>query len=324
MHILSAYNRPFSVHLPGTRLAPLWVIEIPSATPSTMDERRPYFAYGSNLNAADLKTWSSSNGANFSSMEPICTAWLLDHSMAFHYFSRNRGGGAADVVQNGRGTAVPGVLFSLSDEGWSWMDKKEGSPRYYQRQVVFVITAAGDVVEAITYTVSPDMRRAEFVPPTAAYAQIVETGLTDYELPIEHLKFAIQNKCHESWISHVFVYGTLMSHHQRWAQLKPWSSGALQDGSVTGRLYDLGAYPGLRLDEQGLVHGELHRCDDLAGALAELDVIEGHNAFDPSEGLYIRTPVLVRTASGSVWAWTYIINAIPDHASVVPDGRWTS
>ena len=90
-----------------------------------MDERRPYFAYGSNLNAADLKAWSSSNGANFSSMEPICTAWLLDHSMAFHYFSRNRGGGAADVVQNGRGTVVPGVLFSLSEDGWSWMDKKE-------------------------------------------------------------------------------------------------------------------------------------------------------------------------------------------------------
>ena len=122
----------------------------------------------------------------------------------------------------------------------------------------------------------------------------------------------------------MFVYGTLMNHGQRWAQLEPWSSGPVRDGSVVGRLYDLGAYPGLRPDDQGVVHGELHRCDDLAGALGELDVIEGHNAFDPSEGLYIRAPVLVRTASGSVWAWTYIINAIPDHASVVPDGRWTS
>lgn len=289
-----------------------------------MDERRPYFAYGSNLNAADLKAWSSSNGANFSSMEPICTAWLLDHSMAFHYFSRNRGGGAADVVQNGRGTVVPGVLFSLSEDGWSWMDKKEGSPICYQRQVVFVITAAGDVVEAITYTVGPDKRRNELIPPTSAYAELVETGLLSYELPIEHLKSAIQNNAKKPWISHVFVYGTLMNHRQRWAQLKPWSSGAVQGGSVNGNLYDLGAYPGLRLDEQGTVHGELHRCDDLAGALEELDHIEGHDALHPGEGLYVRTPVLVHTASGSVWAWTYIINALPDHARAVPDGRWTS
>ena len=39
---------------------------------------------------------------------------------------------------------------------------KEGHPRYYERQPVFVLTSAGDVVEAITYVVVPERRTSHW------------------------------------------------------------------------------------------------------------------------------------------------------------------
>ena len=282
-----------------------------------------YFGYGSNLDRADWVRWCTKKGYDGPDLVPVEAAWLPGYSLRFHYRSTGRGGGAADVVPDETGTAVPGMLFSLSEEAWDLVDQKEGHPRYYERCPVRVVTASGAVVEAITYVVVANKKQPHLVPPTAAYEAIVRQGLVEYNLPIEHLKSAIGKFEAKSTLDHVFVYGTLMEGEQRWPQLHPWSSGA-QRGTVTGALYHLGAYPGMRLDEDGTVHGELHRCDDMANALAALDRIEGCDDEAPLAGLYLRLPVPVQVEGGVVWAWTYVINQLPPNAKRIEDGRWVA
>lgn len=288
-----------------------------------MNSETLYFGYGSNLDRADWVRWCTKKGYDAPDLVPVEAAWLPGYSLRFHYRSTGRGGGAADVVPDGTGTAVPGMLFSLSEEAWDLVDEKEGHPRYYERCPVRVLTASGAVVEAVTYVVVPNKKQPHLVPPTTAYEAIVRQGLEKYNLPIEHLKSAIENFESNSLLNHVFVYGTLMEGEQRWPQLRPWSSSA-QRGTVAGALYHLGAYPGLRLDEEGTVHGELHRCDDMANALAALDHIEGCDDEDPLAGLYLRLPVPVQVEGGAVWAWTYVTNQLPLHAKRIEDGRWVA
>ena len=151
-----------------------------------MNPERLYFGYGSNLDAEDWAAWCSTKAADPTSMVEVGPAWLLDHSLRFHYRSKGRGGGAADVVEDSRGTAVPGALFSLSEEGWKWMNRKEGHPKVYRQTPVHVITVGGEVVEAITYVVQPKHQRGELVVPTAAYAELIRKGLHKRKLPIEH------------------------------------------------------------------------------------------------------------------------------------------
>lgn len=289
-----------------------------------MEGERFYFGYGSNLNADDWATWCRVREADPASIECIGSAWLLDHSMKFHYHSTGRNGGAADVVKDVAGTTVPGAIFALSEEGWELMDKKEGHPRCYRRTPVSVVTDKGSVVDAITYTVVPNQQQTALVPPTPRYARLISEGLSEKNLPIEHLNQSIQNVDSKSRLQHVFVYGTLMRGEPRWPQLEPWSSSPVQQGMITGRLYNLGSFPGLRLDEIGTVHGEVHRCDNIEKALGILDQVEGHNAGFLREGLYVRVPVSVRTSEGTVWAWTYVINEAPHPSTRLQDGRWIS
>ena len=289
-----------------------------------MGEPTFYFGYGSNLDAEDWAAWCRARGADPTAMVEVCSAWLLDHSMRFHYRSKGRGGGAADVVQDARGTAVPGALFTLSEEGWNLMNRKEGHPNVYHQTPVQVITAQGEAVEAVTYVVQPAQQRSELVAPTQAYAALIRDGLVKRQLPIGHLKSSVEHLDAKSTIDHVFVYGTLMKGNERWPRMRPWSTEGPVIGSVRGRLYHLGHYPGLRLDEGGVVHGEVYRCEDIEGALGELDTVEGVDSVEPSAGLYLRVPVRVDTKSGTRWAWTYVINQLPSSAVPLDDGRWVA
>ena len=324
MHTLSAYNRPFPFIL-GKAIS-IWgpYFQIPLHDVNIMVSRRYYFAYGSNLSDADWHAWCEERGYDSTARTPVEPAWLPNYSMRFHYYSHGRGGGAADVVADGAGTAVPGMLFSLTEEGWAWMDQKEGHPRYYERQPVFVLTSAGDVVETITYVVVPQRRTSELVPPTTAYADVVKEGLQHYNLPIGHLKNAIGNFESKSALQHVFVYGTLMQGESRWSQLERWSCGPVHEGQISGRLFHLGRYPGMRPNEVGVVHGEVHRCNDIENCLGVLDSIEGVDDDDGSQGLYLRLPVPVKVGNDIIWAWSYVINRLPTGATPIDDGRWCS
>jgi gamma-glutamylcyclotransferase (GGCT)/AIG2-like uncharacterized protein YtfP len=85
------------------------------------------------------------------------------------------------------------------------------------------------------------------------------------------------------------------------------------EGTVRGRLVDLGRYPGL-VPGDGRVRGEIYRLDD-AELLPVLDREEGYN--------FVRQRTIVTLASGRrARAWTYRYRGPRERAVPVPHGDY--
>lgn len=127
----------------------------------------------------------------------------------------------------------------------------------------------------------------------------------------------------------LFVYGTLMrsaataygsSQRRRLHAAATW----LGPATVLGRLYDLGAYPGLiaSTGASDLVHGELLRLDDAEAVLSWLDAYEGIVPGAP-DNEYRRVEAAARPAGGEcVTAWVYQCLRDVSRLPPVADGRW--
>ena len=96
----------------------------------------------------------------------------------------------------------------------------------------------------------------------------------------------------------VFVYGTLRRGDARSMSIRFPGSKFIGDGKVGGSLYDLGAYPGLLLNESNsLVSGEVYEVDD--EILNELDDFEASSD-------YRRRQVEVSLGSERRTCWIYV------------------
>lgn len=96
------------------------------------------------------------------------------------------------------------------------------------------------------------------------------------------------------------VYGTLIrgfeNHERAGAEELP----SLGECTMPGRLYDLGDFPGLKLDREGEVSGELYRCQQ--ANLERFDRFEGAVGSDP---LYVRTRVDLLEPPREAWVYEY-------------------
>jgi gamma-glutamylcyclotransferase (GGCT)/AIG2-like uncharacterized protein YtfP len=110
----------------------------------------------------------------------------------------------------------------------------------------------------------------------------------------------------------LFTYGTLMRGYGLHAVLAPGARG-VGEGTVRGRLLDLGRYPGL-VDGTGRVRGEVYRLDD-PELLAMLDREEGYN--------FVRRRAIVTLADGrGVRAWVYRYRGPRERATPIADGNY--
>ena len=106
---------------------------------------------------------------------------------------------------------------------------------------------------------------------------------------------------------YIFVYGTLRKGGVRELPRLFSSARDLGRATIRGRIRVFGAYPGLRLDEEGLVIGEVYSAD--AAALAVLDDIERFFPGDEETCYYFRRRVTATLANGTpVDCWTYEFN----------------
>ncbi|HYH87321.1 MAG TPA: gamma-glutamylcyclotransferase family protein [Pyrinomonadaceae bacterium] len=95
----------------------------------------------------------------------------------------------------------------------------------------------------------------------------------------------------------VFVYGTLRRGGARALSVKFPGSKFIADAKVIGSLYDLGAYPGLLLNEShSSVIGEVYEVDD--EILNELDEFEASSN-------YLRKQVEISLGNDRKACWTY-------------------
>lgn len=133
-----------------------------------------------------------------------------------------------------------------------------------------------------------------------------------------------------AWPTHLFVYGTLLSgdtgaggraQRDRLAR----EARVVGSGTVRGRLYHLGRYPGLTLDdgESEFVHGELRELKTPATTLAWLDDYEGIVPGNHPHNEYERRTIEVTLASGEhVTAWGYVYRLPTVEKPLIANGRW--
>jgi gamma-glutamylcyclotransferase (GGCT)/AIG2-like uncharacterized protein YtfP len=280
-----------------------------------------YFAYGSNLDDENWALWCRNKGFDVGSIEPVGPAWLPDHELVFHYQSRLRSGGALDV-QARHGTAIPGALFRVHD--WDGLDAKEGvSGGYYRRINVTALTDDGRAHEVITYRVC-DERIGGFVAPGPEYRAMVMRGLSRFGHGPEGFLAAASGAGAPPSPSAIFAYGTLMRGERSHELISQRVRNAHGPAAVSGAsMVRIDWYPGMILDDGGIVHGEVYELDDVAAALADLDSYEDFSGYDSTDSLYRRSLVRAVANGASRLAWTYVYLGDRAGFPVLPSGRWT-
>jgi gamma-glutamylcyclotransferase (GGCT)/AIG2-like uncharacterized protein YtfP len=126
----------------------------------------------------------------------------------------------------------------------------------------------------------------------------------------------------------LFVYGTLRkgSGHSL-AGFLAAHARLLGTGSVAGRLYDLGPYPGMTdpLTSGDRVRGDVYELDDPEATLTVLDDYEGCGPSDRQPQLYkrvLRRAVLDDGAARTVWVYVYC--GPVDEGQHLPSGEYRS
>jgi gamma-glutamylcyclotransferase (GGCT)/AIG2-like uncharacterized protein YtfP len=124
---------------------------------------------------------------------------------------------------------------------------------------------------------------------------------------------------------YVFVYGTLLP------GLAPpviadvvGTLRVVGPGTLPGRLYHLGAYPGCIVDDgcDTLIFGQVLELPDQA-VLERLDWYEGYAAHDDAGSLFVRTVCDVTLADGGqVRSWVYVYNRPVKAARLISGGRY--
>lgn len=124
----------------------------------------------------------------------------------------------------------------------------------------------------------------------------------------------------------LFVYGTLrpaLSHEIY--RLLASHLRVIGVGRIHGKLFDLGAYPGLVLDPRaGWVVGELIKLTtNWHHVIEQLDAYEGCGAGDSEPQEFRRELVEVVDASGgSLRAWVYLLNHDPGELPLIESGDY--
>ncbi len=127
----------------------------------------------------------------------------------------------------------------------------------------------------------------------------------------------------------LFVYGTLRrdpSHEM--FHLLAKHARYLGDATVSGRLFDLGEYPGM-ISSNGTsqVVGEIYEIDKTKwdDVITRLDTYEGCSSDDPEPHEYRRELVNARlTTGGEIPAWAYVLNSWPDTDQEIKSGDYLS
>jgi gamma-glutamylcyclotransferase (GGCT)/AIG2-like uncharacterized protein YtfP len=97
-------------------------------------------------------------------------------------------------------------------------------------------------------------------------------------------------------------------------------------GYVNGELYDLGDFPGARLDdgEQGKVYGKIYEIPDVERVFDALDQYEEFDPRTPNKSLFIRKRTLVnRSNRKPIEAWIYEYNRKPNPSKKIKSGQYS-
>lgn len=125
-----------------------------------------YFAYGSNMDMSRLST----RGVN-----PITRnkGTLKNWKLKFNKKASAGDWGFANIVPS-EGDSVEGLVFMIKESDLKLLDKFEGAPRHYRREILTVETHSEDI-KCITYIAQPE-HVVEGLLPKKDYLQFLING----------------------------------------------------------------------------------------------------------------------------------------------------
>lgn len=142
-------------------------------------ETKIYAAYGSNMNLKQMKT-------RCPKAKVIGKGELHGYKLTF----RGRQAGVANVERWGQAT-VPVVLWAITKECEQALDRYEGYPTLYKKDVVNITTTNGEQ-KAMLYVMA---KQYESMPalPSEHYFEIIRQGYKDNKIGTEPLRKALNN-----------------------------------------------------------------------------------------------------------------------------------
>jgi gamma-glutamylcyclotransferase (GGCT)/AIG2-like uncharacterized protein YtfP len=147
------------------------------------------FAYGSNMNYSDLRSWLERNGYESSRIVNRWIATLDGYGFVWNYYSRSRAGGAANLERKDKAT-VWGILIEFDTPILKAFDRKEGHPYFYSRgndRVPVTRVEDKQVIPAWLYVASPNMGNRRDVRPTRVYKKIIVDAAIEEGLPEDYV-----------------------------------------------------------------------------------------------------------------------------------------
>lgn len=133
------------------------------------DEHILYFAYGSNLDVAQMNR-------RCPDAKVIGPAYLKGYRLGFR---GNSTGVGYCTITKAKGHEVPGGLWSINESDLKALDRYEGYPKLYTRFEVTVTTDKGERQKAITYAMLPKCKPAL---PADFYIRTCLRGYKDFGL----------------------------------------------------------------------------------------------------------------------------------------------
>lgn len=125
---------------------------------------------------------------------------------------------------------------------------------------------------------------------------------------------------------YLFVYGTLQpSFVNPFAQSLYQNNRYVGPGTLRGRLYDIGHYPGAVYDPNGSdrVHGSVFDVTQQTNLLGNLDEYEGVSNPPMLTDEYVRVLIPICFGADELRCWAYLYNwPLPD-SQLIPSGRYS-
>ena len=142
-----------------------------------MSKKRLYIAYGSNLNLPQM-------AARCPTAKPVGTAELKDFELLFR---GARHGGVA-TVEPKTGSAVPILVWSIKPKDEAALDRYEGFPNLYGKQMM-EIDLDGKPVSAMVYVMTPGYDAAF---PSKYYLNVIAEGYRTADFDTAVLDAAVE------------------------------------------------------------------------------------------------------------------------------------
>ena len=154
-----------------------------SKIPKVEDEKRLYFAYGSNLSLDQMRKRCPGH-------QLIGIAVLANHRVVCNKAKRDGVNYCAGIIES-PGDEVLGVLYKLTARDLERLDDEEGcyagTEHYYRDAGDFYVKnrATGEVINAFTYYVARPVAPKK---PAPEYAEIIFQGCRHHGFPDEYVK----------------------------------------------------------------------------------------------------------------------------------------